>query len=220
MIIVFKNPPFCKEIQPFSQKFKKLVHLFAYIKKKQYLWAIFRIGSLCPYENTLITRINLDTMKLFVRTIHTTHSLLLFSKMVAVLLLIFFPVLASANPIYQSSSNRYAALSTVGAQSMQYQPASYQMSNTSSYQMSTTLNPAQTVYTPFSDEAPGSQNNGSNGPARINGRKNTGDGWVDSGEEGRSEESPLGDAWSLLIFAALGAGAIYIKQRKRTEVRD
>jgi hypothetical protein len=133
--------------------------------------------------------------------------------MVVVLLLIFFPVLALANPVYQSSSNSSSTPYNVGAQSMQYQPASYQMTNTSNYQMSTTLNPAQTVYAPFSDETPGSQNNGSNGPARINGRKNTGDGWVDSGEEGRSEESPIGEPWILLAFAA--AAAVVITLRKK-----
>ena len=117
-------------------------------------------------------------MNPFVRTNHTTHSLLLFSKMVAVLLLIFLPAIALANPTYQSSSSRYAALSTVGAQSMQYQLESYQMTNTSNYQMSTTLNPAQTVYTPFSDENPNNS-----GPSRISGRKNNyGEGWGDAGD--------------------------------------
>ena len=112
-------------------------------------------------------------MNAFVRTSHTTFPLLKISKIVAVLLLIFFPVLAFANPIYQSSSNRYAAPSAVGAQSMQYQPESYQMTNMPNYQMSITYNPAQTLYTPFSDETP--SNGGSsddNGPSRINGRKN------------------------------------------------
>ena len=159
-------------------------------------------------------------MNPFVRTNHTTHSLLLFSKIAVVLLLIFLPAIALANPIYQSSSNRYAAPSTVGAQSMQYQPASYQMTHTSNYQMSTTLNPAQTVYTPFSDENPSNS-----GPSRITGRKNNDDiEWnedeYEDNEDPGHRGSPLGDAWSLLIFAALGAGAIYIKQRKRTEVRD
>ena len=154
-------------------------------------------------------------MSSIVRTIHTTHPLLKISKMVAVLLLIFFPVLASANPVYQSSSSRYAAPSTVGAQSMQYLPASYQMTNTSNYQMSTTLNPAQTVYAPFSDETPSNS-----GPSKMNGRRNS---TVvpttppDPGEE--PDEYPLGDAWSLLIFAVLGAGVIYIKQRKKIEAK-
>ena len=137
--------------------------------------------------------------------------------MVAVLLLIFFPVLASANPIYQSSSNRYAAPSTVGTQSMQYMPESYQMTNTSNYQMSTTLNPAQTVYTPFSDENPSNS-----GQSRISGRRNGDEEEVlpdTPADPNGANSSPLGDAWSLLIFAALGAGAIYIKQRKKIEAR-
>ena len=133
--------------------------------------------------------------------------------MVAVLLLIFFPVIALANPIYQSSSNRYAAPSAVGAQSMQYHPESYQMTNMPNYQMSTTYNPAQTLYTPFSDETPsngGSSND--NGPSRINGRKNAFDKPDNPGQ--KPTENPIGDAWSLLIFASLAAGVIYIKQRK------
>ena len=154
-------------------------------------------------------------MNPFVRTNHTTLSLLQFSKMVVVLLLIFFPAIALANPVYQSSSSNNSTPSAVGSQSMQYQPASYQMTNTSYYQMSTTLNPAQTVYAPFSDENP------SNGPSRISGRKNGDDiewnegEWGENADPGKQENSfPIGDAWSLLIFAALGAGVIYIKQRK------
>ena len=149
-------------------------------------------------------------MNPFVRTNHTTHSLLLFSKIAVVLLLIFFPVLASANPIYQSSSNRYAAPSTVGTQSMQYMPESYQMTNTSNYQMSTTLNPAQTVYTPFSDENPSNS-----GPSKMNGRRNS---TVvpttppDPGEE--PDQYPIGDAWSLLIFAAMAAVVITLRKKQ------
>ena len=155
-------------------------------------------------------------MNPFVRTNHTTHSLLQFSKIAVVLLLIFFPVLASANPIYQSSSNRYAAPSTVGAQSMQYQPASYQMTHTSNYQMSTTLNPAQTVYTPFSDENPSNS-----GPSRITGRKNDDDiEWnedeYEDNEDPGHRGSPLGDAWSLLIFAAMAAVVITLRKKQTT----
>lgn len=155
-------------------------------------------------------------MNPFVRTNHTTHSLLLFSKIAVVLLLIFLPAIASANPIYQSSSNRNSTPSTVGASSMQYMPESYQMTSTSNYQVSTTISPAQTVYAPFSDETP--SNSGQNGQSRISGRKNAGNfGHVD--DPYKDPESPIGDAWSLLIFAALGAGVIYIKQRKKIEAR-
>ena len=147
-------------------------------------------------------------MSTFVRTIHTTHALLKVSKMVAVLLLIFFPAIALANPVFQSSSNNHSNPSAVGSQSMQYQPESYQMTNTSSYHVGTTYNPAQTVYEPFSNETPGSQNNG---PSKISNRRN---GFEHPSDPERDPESPIGDAWSLLIFAALGAGVIYIKQRK------
>ena len=151
-------------------------------------------------------------MNLFVRTNNTTHSLLLFSKMVAVLLLIFFPVLASANPIYQSSSNRYAAPSTVGTQSMQYQPASYQMTNTSNYQMSTTLNPAQTVYTPFSDETPSSDNSLGTIGGETASQEERKDRFITPSNPG--EPTPLGDAWSLLIFAAMAAVVITLRKKQ------
>ena len=150
-------------------------------------------------------------MNPFVRTNHTTLSLLLFSKMVAVLLLIFLPAIASANPIYQSSSNRYAAPSTVGTQSMQYQPASYQMTNTSNYQMSTTLNPAQTVYTPFSDENPSSNNSLGTIGGETASQEERKDGFITPNDPLRP---PVGEPWILLVFAALAAGVIYIKQRK------
>lgn len=151
-------------------------------------------------------------MNPFVRTNHTTHPLLKMSKMVVVLLLIFFPVIALANPIYQSSANRNSTPSTVGASSMQYMPESYQMTNTSSYQISTTLNPASTVYAPFSDENPSNSGQSNNASSGTNNRRRIGE--LTPGDPEPNPESPLGDAWSLLIFAALGAGVIYIKQRK------
>ena len=157
-------------------------------------------------------------MSTFVRTNHTTFSLHQISKMVAVLLLIFLPVLASANPIYQSS-NRYSNPSTVGASSMQYQLESYKMANTSTYQVGTTYNPAQTVYEPFSNESPSSY------PSRISGRRNgeedatDGDIIIEGEHTGNADpnlkpESPLGDAWSLLIFAAMAAGVIALRKKQ------
>lgn len=151
-------------------------------------------------------------MSSIVRTTQSTHPLLIISKMVVVLLLIFLPAIAFANPVYQSS-NRYSNPSTVGASSMQYQLESYKMANTSTYQVGTTYNPAQTVYAPFSDENPSNSGAHNNGPSNISGRRNLGEN--NSGNPGADEtQSPLGDAWSLLFFAALAAGVIYIKQRK------
>ena len=150
-------------------------------------------------------------MSTFVRTNHTTFSLHQISKMVAVLLLIFLPVLALANPVYQSS-NRYSNPSTVGASSMQYQLESYKMANTSTYQVGTTYNPAQTVYEPFSNENPSSDNSlGTIGgeTASQEGRK---DGFITPSNPG--EPTPLGDAWSLLIFAALAAVVITLRKKQ------
>jgi hypothetical protein len=127
--------------------------------------------------------------------------------MVVVLLLIFLPTIALANPVYQSSSNSSSTPYNVGAQSMQYQPASYQMTNTSNYQVSTTLSPAQTVYAPFSDEAPGSQNNG---PSNISGRRNA---FEHPSDPERDPDSPIGEPWILLAFAA--AAAVVITLRKK-----
>ena len=148
-------------------------------------------------------------MSTFVRTTHTTHPVLKMSKMVVVLLLIFFPAIALANPVFQSSSNNNSNPSAVGSQSMQYQLESYQMTNTSTYHVGTTYNPAQTVYEPFSNEGPGNSGQSDNGPSRISNRKN---GFVDSGEHGK-EESPIGEPWILLAFAA--AAAIVITLRKK-----
>ena len=84
-----------------------------------------------------------------------------------------------------------------------------QVSTTPSYQSY-----ESTIYTPFSSDAPYSDaNSGDNGPSRITNRKN---GFVDPGEHGK-EESPIGDAWSLLVFAALAAGVVYIKRRSATK---
>ena len=151
-------------------------------------------------------------MSTFVRTNHTTFSLHQISKMVAVLLLIFLPVLASANPVYQSSSSRYAAPSTVGASSMQYMPESYQMTSTSNYQTGTTLNPAQTVYTPFSDETPSSDNSLGTIGGETASQEERKDRFITPSNPG--EPTPLGDAWSLLIFAALGAGVIALRKKQ------
>ena len=150
-------------------------------------------------------------MSSIVRTIHTTHPLLKISKMVAVLLLIFFPAIALANPIFQSSSNRYAAPSTVGTQSMQYMPESYQMTSTSTYKTGTTLNPVKT-YSPFSNESPSSDNSlGTIGGETASQEKRK-DGFITPSDPG--EPTPLGDAWSLLIFAALGAGVIALRKKQ------
>lgn len=157
-------------------------------------------------------------MSSIVRTTQSTHPLLIISKMVVVLLLIFLPAIAFANPVFQTSSNdnKYAG-PIRSEQSYRAEPVSYEMTHTATYQIGTTYNPAQTLYEPFSNENP---NNSNNGPSKISGRKNEGeqeDWWEHPNDPG--EQTPIGDAWSLLFFAALGAGAIYIKQRTRREAK-
>ena len=137
--------------------------------------------------------------------------------MVVVLLLIFLPAIAFANPVFQTSSNdnKYPG-SIRSEQSYRATPISYEMTHTATYQIGTTYNPAQTLYEPFSNESPGNS-----GPSRISGRKNE-DGFLNPGDPEKDEddtEFPIGDAWSLLFFAMLGAIVIFIKQRKKIEAR-
>ena len=149
-------------------------------------------------------------MNPFVRTNHTTHSLLKSSKIAVVLLLIFFPVLAAANPIYQSSSNRNSTPSTVGASSMQYMLESYQMTSTSNYKTGTTLSPVKT-YSPFSNESPSSDNSlGTIGGETASQEKRK-DGFITPNDPLRP---PVGEPWILLVFAALGAGVIALRKKQ------
>ena len=75
-----------------------------------------------------------------------------------------------------------------------------------------------TVYTPFSNETP-SGSNPNNTDMGISNRKN-GFGTPETENPGvQPDQYPLGDAWSLLIFAAIGAGVIFIKQRKQLKAK-
>ena len=114
--------------------------------------------------------------------------------------LLFFILCASAH------ANAQAFRSTSTYHVSQQKSQAVQANQTASYN---SYEP--TTYAPFSDETPSSAGQNNNGPSKISNRRNA---FVDPGETDRSEESPIGDAWSLLIFAALAAGVIYIKQRK------
>ena len=70
-----------------------------------------------------------------------------------------------------------------------------------------------TIYEPFSSATPSSGSDNGNGPAKVNGRKNAGNfGHVD--DPYKDPESPIGEPWIMLAFATIGAGVIFIKQRK------
>ena len=104
----------------------------------------------------------------------------------------------------------------------------YEFQSTSAYQLqspavqATQMNVApsyqsyeSTIYTPFSSDAPYSDaNSGSNGPARISNRKN---GFENPSDPERDPESPIGEPWILLAFAAAAAGVVYIKRRSATK---
>lgn len=73
-----------------------------------------------------------------------------------------------------------------------------------------------TIYAPFSSETPAtvaSADNSGMNKWRAFGGEGMGS---DKGEDpNRSEYSPLGDAWSMLLFAALAAVGIFLRQQRR-----
>ena len=76
-----------------------------------------------------------------------------------------------------------------------------------------------TIYEPFSEAAPSSNSNSSSAPSGIRNRRN-GFGTPETENPGvQPDQYPLGEAWSLLIFAAIGAGVIFIKQRKTLKAK-
>ena len=78
-----------------------------------------------------------------------------------------------------------------------------------------------TIYEPFSSATPSSDANGSNnGNARgMSGRRNAGN-FGHPDDPNKDPEPPVGEPWIMLAFAAMGAGVIYLKQRKRSEIKD
>ena len=102
----------------------------------------------------------------------------------------------------------------------------YEFQSTSAYQLqspavqATQMNatPAyqsyeSTIYTPFSNETPGNSLGSLGG--EISSKNEEKDGFIKPDDPG--EKTPIGDAWSLLIFAALAAGVVYFKRRSATK---
>ena len=73
-----------------------------------------------------------------------------------------------------------------------------------------------TIYEPFSSTTPSSGSDNGNGPAKISGRKNAFDNPADPNQ---SNQSPIGEPWIMLAFATIGAGVIFIKQRKKIKAK-
>ena len=145
-------------------------------------------------------------MNTYTITNQSAHRLLKISKIVVVLLLLLVPTIALAKSTQPSSGSKHAN-PILGEQPYHAEPVSYQMTNTSAYKVSTTYNPAQTVYTPFSDETPSTNNSGNNG---MTGRRNLGN---TSGDPGPTN-SPIGEPWIMLVFAAMAAVVITLRKKQ------
>ena len=124
-------------------------------------------------------------------------------KRTKVALLFFIILCASAH------ANAQEFRSTSAYQLSQQKQQAVQTNQTASYNAY-----EPTVYEPFSSATPSSGSDNGNGPAKITGRKN---GFLDPGNPGQNEnetEFPIGEPWIMLVFATIGAGVIFIKQRK------
>lgn len=123
-------------------------------------------------------------------------------KRTKVALLFFIILCASAH------ANAQEFRSTSAYQLSQQKQQAVQTNQTASYNAY-----EPTVYEPFSSATPSSGSDNGNGPAKVNGRKNSGPNWgINPDDPGF--RPPVGEPWIMLVFAAIGAGVIFIKQRK------
>ena len=72
------------------------------------------------------------------------------------------------------------------------------------------------IYEPFAEETPSSS---SNGPSKISNRQNAWGGGGMGDEEGddaghRDPNSPIGEAWVMLVFAAMAAVVIALRKKQ------
>jgi hypothetical protein len=149
-------------------------------------------------------------MNTYTITNQSAHRLLKISKIVVVLLLLLVPTIALAKSTQPSSGSKHAN-PILGEQPYHAEPVSYQMTNTSAYKVSTTYNPAQTVYTPFSDETPSTNNSGNNG---MTGRKKSIPNPGNPGQTEKETEPPIGEPWIMLAFAAMAAVVITLRKKQ------
>ena len=84
-------------------------------------------------------------------------------------------------------------------------PASEQTQRYSSYQ--------STVYEPFTDALPSSAGSTTDEQFVITERKN---GFIKPGEPNTSNQSPIGEPWIMLLFAAAAAATVTWRKRKVT----
>ena len=73
---------------------------------------------------------------------------------------------------------------------------------------------SSTVYQPFSSTTPSEYSPGeseSSSPSRVSGMHR---GFVDRPDTNKSESSPVGEPWVMLVFAAVAIGVIAYKRKK------
>lgn len=149
--------------------------------------------------------------RLFYRAVH----------IVVICILMFAGALPVSAQIYSTAQGtRYEASfpTEYGATQQNAYSAHEAQANYNSYQ--------STVYQPFESSVPsmisskrnsGESTGGSeNSP---NGSTNYGDDWIHpSDPEDNSNESPVGEAWVMLLFAAAAALVVFVRQRRAAEL--
>ena len=94
---------------------------------------------------------------------------------------------------------------------------SYQITSTSSITMGSGYAPG--MISPFSNGNPSDNSNGGSG----SGSGDDDSGWGDAGDPTHENDvlgSPVGETWIMLILAMMLSAVIFLKQRKRIEMKD
>ena len=135
-------------------------------------------------------------------------------RIVIISLLLMLCGTVSAYTYYRPSDSPYGNPTNGLAIPPGSQLPSYQITSTSSITMGSGYAPG--MISPFSNGNPSDNSNGGSGgnnndiPDDV---PNLNDPWDDS------TQSPVGESWILLIFAAIAAGVIFIQQRKKQNAK-
>lgn len=126
-------------------------------------------------------------------------------------------------------------------ESINAQVYSYGASSQSSYELPTYSPYQSTIYRPFSGAVPsqkstgpssggavGEDGKGSNGTPGVPGGDDNNNQWNENefpdgfyhpDDPNRSNDYPVGESWIMLLFAAIAAAMIYVRQRRSTSVQ-
>ena len=120
------------------------------------------------------------------------------------------------------------ALCLCCAGSINAQVYSYGASSQSSYELPTYSPYQSTIYRPFSGAVPSQDAEGSKGTPGVPGGDDNNnqwnenefpDGFYHTDDPNRSNDYPVGESWIMLLFAAIAAAMIYVRQRRSTSVQ-